>query len=148
MLNRLQPKSHRSIEASVAVSRGAELARRVAAEYGTSDVFNIAECAGVKIIYESWALVTIGECEPERNFITVNARAIEIADDTGSEVERAIIAHELGHIFEWRTRVNPGDAEEDREGVAHGFSTRLLELSLLPVKYEGCGRERFMAATR
>lgn len=74
---------------------GAETARKIIVKFGTRDVFVIAERANVRIVYESWQPVTIGEFDKKHQTISVNRRALE--DDKFDE--RKIIAHELGHFF-------------------------------------------------
>ena len=72
-----------------------ETARKVIEKFGTNDVFVIAEKADVKIVYENWHPVTIGEFEKKRKrFASIFApwKIINYA-------ERKIIAHELGHFF-------------------------------------------------
>ena len=64
-------------------------------KFGTLDCFAIAKKAGVKIVYESWHPVTIGEYDKVSKTICVNLRALE----NGKFSERTIIAHELGHFF-------------------------------------------------
>ncbi|HVF26837.1 MAG TPA: hypothetical protein VM943_01270 [Pyrinomonadaceae bacterium] len=117
-------------------ARGAETARRIAAQFQTDEVFTLARRAGVKIIYERWPLVTIGECEKRSRTIRVNLNAIEHRDSIkylGKELlERAIIAHELGHLFDTRTEKLSADKSTERlidEHTAHGFAAQLLQVS-------------------
>jgi hypothetical protein len=72
-------------------------AQKIIAELGTSDVYRIAEKSGVKIVFENWYPVTIGEYERSTRTIRVNRRAGEVGEN-GSNHEK-IIAHELGHFF-------------------------------------------------
>lgn len=68
-----------------------ELAEKVAAQFQTRNVCEIAEKLGLKIVYEKWFPVTLGEFDWKKNQITVNENA---------DIEyRKIIAHELGHYF-------------------------------------------------
>jgi Zn-dependent peptidase ImmA (M78 family) len=70
---------------------GKELAQKVSAQYGTTDVLAIAEQAGVPIIYQKWQPTTIGEFDKKTKTIYINLNApIE---------KEVIIAHELGHYF-------------------------------------------------
>lgn len=119
-----------------AEARGAATARRVAARFETDEVFTLAGRAGVKITYGRWTLVTIGECEKRSRTIRVNLNAIEHADSIkhlGKELlERAIIAHELGHLFDTRTENLSADKPTERlidEHTAHGFAAQLLQVS-------------------
>ena len=47
----------------------------------TSDVFEIAESVGVRIVYESWHPTTIGEFERKTRTIRVNRIALEKSDN-------------------------------------------------------------------
>lgn len=75
--------------------KASEIARKIVEEFGTNDVFAIAEKAGVKIVYENWYPVTIGEYDKKSRQICVNLRAVS----DNKAAERKIIAHELGHFF-------------------------------------------------
>ena len=92
---------------------------RVARDYGTRDVFAIAEKAKVPIIYESWHPVTYGEFERKTKTISVNLRALA-AIENASDFERTIVAHELAHFFarDWRLE---REAEEN-------FARRFAEI--------------------
>jgi Zn-dependent peptidase ImmA (M78 family) len=72
-----------------------ETVKKVVEKFSTRDCFRIAEKAGVKIVYESWHPVTIGEYDRTSKTIRVNRRALE----NGKFSETKIIAHELGHFF-------------------------------------------------
>ena len=73
----------------------AETAQNTVEKFGSRDVYVIAEKASVKIVYENWHPVTIGEYDKISKTICVNRRALE----NGRFSERDIIAHELGHFF-------------------------------------------------
>lgn len=73
-------------------------AKSVVEEFGTNDPFVIAEKAGVRVVYESWYPTTIGEFERDAKTIRVNRRALE-NNKNAADLERIIIAHELGHFF-------------------------------------------------
>ncbi len=75
--------------------KASETARKIVEKFGTNDVYAIAEKVGVKIVYENWHPVTIGEYDKKSRQICVNLRAVN--DDKFTE--RKIIAHELGHFF-------------------------------------------------
>jgi hypothetical protein len=47
---------------------GQGFAKQIVEDFGTNDVFVIAEKAGVKICYESWFPVTIGEFDRKKNW--------------------------------------------------------------------------------
>ncbi|HVF88195.1 MAG TPA: hypothetical protein VM866_11425 [Pyrinomonadaceae bacterium] len=119
-----------------AEARGAETARRAVARFETDEVFTLARRAGVKITYGRWPLVTIGECEKRSRTIRINLNAIERANSIkylGKELlERAIIAHELAHLFDTRTEKLSADKSTERlidEHTAHGFAAQLLQVS-------------------
>lgn len=72
-----------------------EQAQKIISELGTNNVYEIAEKFGVKIIYQNWHPITIGEFDKKSKTICVNIRGL--ADNKFSE--QGIIAHELGHFF-------------------------------------------------
>jgi len=72
-----------------------ETANQVIETYGTRDCFIIAKKAGVKIVYENWHPVTIGEYDRKAKMIRVNLRALT----ENKYSKKAVIAHELGHFF-------------------------------------------------
>lgn len=123
---------------------GDELARRVAAEYGTRDVFALARLAGVKLVWRRWPLVTVGECDPRTKTISVNLAALARAQAgevwlSRQSLARVIIAHELGHFFAARPGQAPGGKGEGRavgEAVAHSFAATLLQLPFPVHRYE------------
>jgi hypothetical protein len=133
-------------ELSEARLRGARLAESVASDYGTRDVLEIAKRAGVRVVYERWPLVTAGECEPRASRVCVNLNALERAQEIGGKQRSAacslaevIIAHELGHLFDWKT--GGRTAEKDGAGtlaeeVAHGFAEQMLRLTFCVEEYE------------
>jgi predicted SprT family Zn-dependent metalloprotease len=97
-----------------------QIVRKIVAEFGTSDVYAIAETAGVKIVYENWHPVTIGEFERKTLTIRVNRRALE-NDKNGAMLERKIIAHELGHFFAAGLKLE----KKEEEAFAHAFAADL-----------------------
>ena len=94
---------------------GREFAKLICAEFGTDNIVEIAEKAGVKIVYEKWFPMTIGEFDRKNNTINVNLNARE-------KVEK-IIAHELGHFF--AQDLNLSRAEEEK--FCADFAKVLLE---------------------
>jgi hypothetical protein len=118
------------------VEPGAALARHVAAEYGTADVFELAARAGVRLVYERWPLLTVGECEPRAGIVRVNLAALEQAREgderfTKQALARLIIAHELGHFFDARlnrTKRQGRTGRQMAEKIAHAFAVELLRL--------------------
>lgn len=72
-----------------------ETVKKVIEKFGTRDVYAIAEKASVKIVYQNWHPVTIGEYDKISKTICVNRQALE----NGKFSERDVIAHELGHFF-------------------------------------------------
>ncbi len=67
------------------------LAENVFGRFQTRDVFEIADKCGVKIAYQKWFPVTLGEFDWQTKTIIVNENATIEAGK--------IIAHELGHYF-------------------------------------------------
>ena len=98
------------------------IARKILNRSGTNDVFTIAGKACVKIVYESWYPVTIGEFERKTRTIRVNRAALEKSENAES-LEKKIIAHELGHFFAAGLDLN----KTDEEAFAHKFAERLLK---------------------
>lgn len=95
--------------------------KRTVAEFGTSNPCEIAEKANVKIVFESWYPVTIGEFERKTKTIRVNRRAVAESETDGN-LEKNIIAHELGHFFAADLKLNK--AEE--ENFAQQFAETLV----------------------
>jgi hypothetical protein len=119
-------------QADAAREQGARLAGRVIEEYATRDVFEIADRAGVRIAYERWPVVTIGECEPRAAIIRLNLNALERVRSAG-KIERAIIAHELGHFFAARFGIEVD--REEGELVAFSFAENLIYEAIAPVDW-------------
>ena len=94
---------------------GQEFAKRIFANFGTCDVFEVSEKAGVEIVYEKWFPVTVGEFDRKNKKICVNLNA-------RAKVEK-IIAHELGHFF--AQDLNLSRAEEEK--FCGDFAKGLLE---------------------
>ena len=67
------------------------LAESVFSQFKMSDVFQIADKCGLKIVYQKWFPVTLGEFDWKNKTIIVNENA-QISPEK-------IIAHELGHYF-------------------------------------------------
>ena len=89
----------------------------------SSDVYELAQLAGARIVRARWPLVTVGEWSERTREIRVNLAAVEMAAARGlaaEKVEQAIIAHELGHVFAARA----GTLAE-REAAARDFAARL-----------------------
>ena len=98
------------------------VARKIVNLSGTNDVFTIAEKACLKIVYESWYPVTIGEFERKTRTIRVNRAALEKSENCES-LERKIIAHELGHFFAGGLKLE----KHSEEDFAREFAERLTE---------------------
>ena len=139
-------------EIQTADARGRALAERVIARYGTTDVFEVAGRASVRVIYERWPLVTAGECEPRSNVVRINQVALDKADEANDpDFSRAILtsvilAHELGHLFDERLRAQEGGKRAGRaigERVAHAFAARLLNLPREYIEYEQLWRKTY-----
>jgi hypothetical protein len=75
--------------------KGIEVVQKVIEQFGTRDGLVIAEKSGVKIIYQNWHPVTVGEFDKKTKTICVNLRALTNKNMT----RESIIAHELGHFF-------------------------------------------------
>jgi hypothetical protein len=109
-------------ELESARQRGAALACKVAERYKTYDVVEIAKRANVKVVRARWRLVTVARVEGSMS---------------NDDLERAIIAHELGHFFDWVTRIPHAKRNSYyREHVAHSFAAHLLKLPFAPTAYE------------
>ena len=78
--------------------KSVERARNIIEKFGTTDVFEIALKSNVKIVYGDWHPITIGEFDKKTNTICVNRRAVA-ENKNGQDLEKKIIAHELGHFF-------------------------------------------------
>lgn len=98
-----------------------ETAKKIIKKFGTADVFQIAEKADVKIVYESWFPSTVGEFDKKTKTICVNRRALE----TEKFSERKIIAHELGHFFALEFNFD----RKTEEAFAENFAVELLKRS-------------------
>lgn len=70
---------------------GADLTVKIVAQYGTANVFDLIQSAGITLVYAHWHPTTMGEFHKKTKTIYVNLNA-------GLEKEQ-IIAHELGHYF-------------------------------------------------
>ena len=75
-----------------------QAAQKVIERCGTNDVFEIALKSNISIVYEDWYPTTIGEFDKQTNTICVNNRALKESKNA-IELEKIIIAHELGHFF-------------------------------------------------
>jgi len=101
---------------------GQGFAEQIVENFGTNDVFVIAEKAGVKIIYESWFPVTIGEYNRKNKLICVNLNA--------EENREKIIAHELGHFFAQELSLDKAEEENFCHEFARSLSKMQLKISL------------------
>jgi len=96
-----------------------ETAQNIVEKFGTADVFVIAEKSNVKIVYESWFPVTVGEFDKKTKTICINRRALEIEKFS----ERKIIAHELGHFFAAEFDLD----RQTEEAFAEPFAVELMK---------------------
>jgi IrrE N-terminal-like domain len=71
---------------------GRQLAEKIYAEYGTTDVFQLAEKAGCTVVYARWQPVTLGEYHRKTKTIFLNENGV------GERLENVLV-HELGHFF-------------------------------------------------
>lgn len=92
-----------------------DLIAEIVAKYGTRDPREIADRAGVPIVYEHWHPTTLGEFERKTGTIRVNLNA-EAAD------KDEIIAHELGHFFAAKLAL----ARDEDEKFARDFAVVLM----------------------
>lgn len=91
-------------------------AQQIYEKFQTRDVFEIAAKAGVKIVYEKWYPVTLGEFDRRTKTIIVNNNA---------EMKREkIIAHELGHYFFGEFKI---EDVADEEIFCDQFAEELLK---------------------
>lgn len=145
MKNHTPEDSLTNKELQIADARGQTLAQRVIVRYGTADVFEIARRANVRVVYERWPLVTVGECEPRLNVVRINLAALDQADEANDAdfsrtmLTSIILAHELGHLFD--ERLPDGERKKPvkrvmSERTAHAFAARLLKFSPSHVEYE------------
>jgi predicted Zn-dependent protease with MMP-like domain len=98
-----------------------DLIDEIVREYGTRDVFELAEKAGVSIIYESWHPVTVGEFEKRTKTIRVNQNALAKAEEA-KDSEKKIVVHELGHFFAIDLKLD----KNQEEHFARLFAEKLL----------------------
>lgn len=92
-----------------------DLARKIFEWFQTRDVCAIAEKSQIKIIYQNWYPVTLGEFDWREKTIYVNESA-------PIESEK-IIAHELGHYF---LRIFEADDVADAERFCDEFAGSFL----------------------
>lgn len=97
-------------------TNGHKIARQICEEFASDDIFAIAQNVGVKIVYEKWFPVTIGEFDSIKKIIIVNLNA--------AERDEKIIAHELGHFF--AQDLNLEKVEE--EIFARDFANYFIEI--------------------
>ena len=76
----------------------AQIVKNLIERFGTNDVFEIVLKSNVKIVYDDWYPTTIGEFDKKTNTICINNRAVKESKNA-IELEKIIIAHELGHFF-------------------------------------------------
>jgi hypothetical protein len=107
----------------MSIITGFEFAEKVAAAFGTREVYAIATAQGVTIARESWYPITVGEYERKSQTIWVNEQAL-VADDDTHHVETRIIAHELGHHFAARLDMDRETEERFAHEFAHALVTR------------------------
>lgn len=104
-----------SVSGSVEAADGARLAEMLVRRLETRDVFEIAADAGLRIVYQKWFPVTLGEFDWTTQTICVNENA-------PVEAEK-IIAHELGHFFVRKLEIKN---IADEEHFCDRFAARLL----------------------
>ncbi len=96
-----------------------ETAKNVIEKFGTRDCFVIAEKSGIRIVYQSWHPVTIGEFDRKAKTICVNTRAL-MSEKISKE---SVIAHELGHFFALEFNLD----SQSEELFAAEFASELTE---------------------
>ncbi len=128
-----QSKDSRNVFAE-AEARGRSAADNLMAEGQTADVFVLARRVGAVIRYERWPPVTIGECEPCSMTIRVNLAALEQDACNNELTERAIIAHELGHLIDAPRECHVSRSPAQRlidEHFARAFTAQLLGMTIV-----------------
>jgi Zn-dependent peptidase ImmA (M78 family) len=101
---------------------GKELAEKVCAEYGTIDVFQLAEKAGCTVVYARWQPVTLGEYHRKTKTIFLN-------ENRGGVNLENVLAHELGHFF---CDAFVGNVQKhESEDIAIAFAAALAVLVIL-----------------
>ena len=96
--------------------------RNIIEKLGTNDVFEIALKYNVKIVYEDWYPITIGEFDKKSNTICVNQRALAESKNS-KELEKRVIAHELGHFFAQEFDLD----KKTEEDFAQDFAEELIK---------------------
>ncbi|MCY7345663.1 MAG: ImmA/IrrE family metallo-endopeptidase [Pyrinomonadaceae bacterium] len=95
---------------------GDEFVERVFLNFGAKNVFEIAEKVGVKIVYQKWFPVTLGEFDWRTKTIIVNENA-------PIPLEK-IVAHELGHYFLKEFKI---ENVADEESFCDEFAVEMLD---------------------
>jgi Zn-dependent peptidase ImmA (M78 family) len=100
---------------------GKELAEKVCAQYGTTDVFKLAEKAGCTVMYARWQPVTLGEYHRKTKTIVLN-------ENRGEARLEDVLAHELGHFFcdAFLKNIEKQEAED----IATAFAAAMLPFTL------------------
>lgn len=98
-----------------------DFALKIIERFGTNDVYKIAESAGARIVRQTWHLVSLGEYERKTRTIFINRRAFAADESGGEELEKKIVAHELGHFF----AAEFGFEKEEEEIFAAAFAAKL-----------------------
>ena len=93
-----------------------ESAERIFLRFQTCDIFKIAESADLKISYQKWFPVTLGEFDWRTKTIIVNENA-------NIPFEK-IIAHELGHYFLREFKI---ENVVDEESFCDEFADEMLK---------------------
>jgi Zn-dependent peptidase ImmA (M78 family) len=102
----------------VNIMNGEILANKIASEFGTNNVFEIAKQLDISITYANWFPVTLGEFDKKNKRITVNQNAkIPL---------KKIIAHEFGHYF-LRENFDLGTLTFDEEKFCDEFAEALTQ---------------------
>jgi Zn-dependent peptidase ImmA (M78 family) len=101
---------------------GKELAEKVCAECGTTDVFKLAAKAGCTVVYARWQPVTLGEYHRKTKTIVLN-------ENRGGALLEDVLAHELGHFFcdAFLGNLQKQEAEE----MANEFATAWMSLNAM-----------------
>jgi Zn-dependent peptidase ImmA (M78 family) len=99
-----------------------DLAQNLIEKFGTNDVFEIALKAGAKIVYEDWYPTTIGEFDKNTKTICVNRRVLSESKNA-DDLEKVIIAHELGHFFVDEFKIET----QNEESFAREFAKELTK---------------------
>jgi Zn-dependent peptidase ImmA (M78 family) len=96
---------------------GLSLAQKVLATYCTNNIHQLAQQAGVSVVYGRWYPTTFGEFDKKTKIISINLNALMPTEQ--------VVLHELGHYFLdlWSVHLT----KKEEENVVDGFVKAFLE---------------------